>query len=189
MKSILLHSCCSPCACYPIQELINQGFQITLFYYNPNIQPEDEYRARLNELKKYFKKLPEVRLIEGEYEDKKWFELVKGLENEPERGKRCDVCYAIRLRKTADLARAKNFDYFGSTLSISPYKKADKISQLGNALAKEFGVKFFGQDWKKMGGFKRACQISKQENFYRQDYCGCTFSKHKTQLTRNKENS
>lgn len=174
---ILLHSCCSPCACYPIQELINQGFKVTLFYYNPNIHPQNEYFARLNELKKYIGKYRKVGLIEGEYEDKKWFALVRGLENEPERGKRCDVCYETRLRKTGELAKQKGFDCFGSTLSISPHKKANKISQLGRLLAKEFDINFFDKDWKKMNGFKRACEISKEEGFYRQNYCGCVFSK------------
>lgn len=174
---ILLHTCCSPCACYPIQELINQGFQVTLFYYNPNIHPQEEYESRLNELKKYLKKFPDIKLIRGEYEVKKWFKLTKGLEYEPERGKRCDVCYEMRLRKTAELAKEKDFDYFGSTLSISPHKKADKISSIGNKLAKEFKLKFFDKDWKKMDGFKQACDISKQEDFYRQDYCGCIYSK------------
>jgi predicted adenine nucleotide alpha hydrolase (AANH) superfamily ATPase len=177
MKNILLHTCCAPCACYPIKELRNQGFKITLFYYNPNIHPVSEYRARLNELKKYLDKMPEVQLIQGEYENKIWFELVRGLENEPEGGKRCGICYAMRLKKTADLAKTKNFDYFASTLSISPHKKTNRINELANKLAQELGIKFFERDWKKMDGFKRACEISKKENFYRQNYCGCIYSK------------
>ena len=173
---ILIHTCCSPCACHPIQELMKEGYQVTLFYYNPNIHPKDEYLARLNELKKYLGKLKGVEIIEGEYEDKKWFELTRGLEHEPEKGKRCDVCYEMRLRKTAELAKEKGFDCFASTLLISPHKKADKINQLGNELSDELGIKFFNKDWKKMDGFKRACEISKKENFYRQDYCGCVYS-------------
>ena len=177
MSSILLHTCCSPCACHPIKKLADQGYQVTLFYYNPNIHPTDEYQLRLNELKKYLNKLKNIKIIEGKYEPKKWFELIKGLEDEPEKGKRCDICYQMRLAETAKIARGKRFDYFGSTLSISPHKKAVKISELGNIIAKEYGVKFFDKDWKKMEGFKQACLIAKQENFYRQDYCGCVYSK------------
>lgn len=177
MESILLHTCCSPCACYPIKELLDQNYQVTLFYYNPNIHPTDEYQIRLNELKKYLSKFKSVEIIEGKYNPKEWFKLSKGLENEPEKGKRCDVCYEMRLTKTAQLAKEKNFTYFGSTLSISPHKKADKISELGNLLAKKYKVKFFDKDWKKNDGFKYACAIAKKENFYRQDYCGCVYSR------------
>jgi len=177
MSSILLHTCCSPCACYPIEELINQGYKVTLFYYNPNIQPASEYQTRLDELKKYLETNKKINMIEGLYEPKKWFVLIKGLENEPERGKRCDVCYQMRLTKTAEMAKEKKFNYFGSTLSISPHKKAAKISELGKLLAKKYGVGFFDKDWKKNEGFKQACRISKEENFYRQNYCGCIYSK------------
>ncbi len=177
MEKILLHSCCAPCACYPLKELLDQGYQITLFYYNPNIHPPKEYQARLVELKKYLNKLGKINLIEGEYEVEKWFKLIKGLEQEPERGKRCDICYQLRLEMTARLAKAKGFDYFGSTLSISPHKKAAVISQLGQQLARKYKINFFDRDWKKKDGFKISCQISRQENFYRQNYCGCIFSK------------
>ncbi len=177
MESILLHTCCAPCVCYPIDVLINQGYQVTLFYYNPNIHPRKEYELRLKELKGYIKKYKNVKIIEGIYEPKKWFKLIKGLENEPERGKRCDICYQMRLEQTAKLAKEKNFDYFASALSISPHKKADKLSELGQLLAQKYQIKFFDKDWKKNDGFKISCQISRQENFYRQDYCGCIYSK------------
>ncbi len=177
MEKILLHSCCAPCACYPLRELLSQGYQVTLFYYNPNIHPFEEYRARLAELKNYLAKLGNLELIEGDYEVEKWFKLIKGLEHEPERGKRCDICYRMRLERTAQLAKQKKFDYFGSTLSISPHKKADVISRLGEELAAKYQIKFFDRDWKKKDGFKISCQISREENFYRQDYCGCIFSK------------
>jgi epoxyqueuosine reductase len=174
---ILLHSCCSPCAAHPIKELISEGYQVTLFYYNPNIHPKSEYTARLGELSAYLGKIPGVGIIEGEYEDKKWFEQMKGLEREPERGKRCDKCYEMRLGKTAEMARSNGYDSFGSTLSISPHKKAIKISEIGNKLASEFGVEFFDRDWKKLDGFKKSCDIARNEDFYRQDYCGCSYSK------------
>ena len=176
-KTILLHSCCAPCSTYPIEQLIQIGFKINLFYYNPNIHPEKEYRARLKEMKFYLAKYPTIKLIEAEYEIKKWFKLIKGLEKEPERGKRCDICYQMRLEKTAQVAKKNNFDFFASTLSISPHKKAAVISQLGKQLADKYKIKFFDRDWKKQNGFKISCEISKRENFYRQDYCGCVFSR------------
>ncbi len=176
-KSILLHTCCSPCACYPIVELQKIGLYVTLFFYNPNIHPREEYQARLDELKKYIKSLDNVKLVEGPYEDKQWFELTSGLEKEPERGKRCDICYQMRLEKTARTAKKQGFTHFGSTLSISPHKKAGVISRIGNQLAKEIDIQFFDKDWKKADGFKHSCDISKKKGFYRQNYCGCIYSK------------
>lgn len=177
MSKILFHTCCSPCACWPIDELGRQGFVVTVFYYNPNIQPKDEYITRLTELKKYLSERPEVKIIEGEYEIEKWLEQIKGLENEPERGVRCDICYEMRLRATAKQAKKLGYEYFGSSLSISPHKKAEKISELGQKIAEEYGLKFLDRDWKKSGGFQAACQIAKEHDFYRQHYCGCVFSK------------
>ena len=174
---ILFHTCCSPCACEPIEELRNQGFEVTLFFDNPNIQPKEEYDARLLELKKYLQTIPRVEIIEGAYDVLDWLKAIKGLESEPERGKRCDVCYDLRLRRTAKKAKELGYEYFGSSLSISPHKKADKISELGQKIAKEYGLKFLDRDWKKMGGFQRACEIAKEHAFYRQNYCGCVFSK------------
>ncbi|HRY63511.1 MAG TPA: epoxyqueuosine reductase QueH [Patescibacteria group bacterium] len=179
MPKILFHTCCSPCACQPIEELVKQGFEVTIFYYNPNVQPREEYDARLAELKKYLQEWPMVEIIEGEYEVEKWLEQIKGLESEPERGRRCDVCYEMRLRKTAEQAKKLGYEYFGSSLSISPHKKAEKISELGQKIAAEMGVKFLDRDWKKMGGWQQACALAKEHNFYRQNYCGCVFSKSK----------
>lgn len=180
---ILFHTCCSPCACQPIRELLEAGFEVTVFYDNPNIQPKEEYDARLRELKKYLQELPGVKIIEGEYDVLEWLEKIKGLENEPERGRRCDVCYEFRLRRTAKRAGELGYEYFGSSLSISPHKKADKISELGQKIAKEYGLKFMDRDWKKMGGFQAACRLAKEHNFYRQNYCGCVFSKKTRQVT------
>ncbi|HOZ36297.1 MAG TPA: epoxyqueuosine reductase QueH [bacterium] len=180
MPKILFHTCCSPCACYPIEELERLGFAVTVFYYNPNVQPREEYDARLAELKKYLATTHQgVKIVQGEYEVEKWFDQIKGLENEPERGRRCDVCYELRLRKTAQKAKELGCEYFGSSLSVSPHKKADKISELGNKIAAKYGLKFLDRDWKKTGGFQAACQIAKKHNFYRQNYCGCVFSKSK----------
>jgi len=152
------------------------GFQATLFFYNPNIHPKKEYNTRLSELKEYLKELNNVQLIEGPYGDKQWFELTRGLEKEPERGKRCHICYTMRLEKTAQIAKDKGFTHYGSTLSISPHKDAQVISNIGNKLAKKYKLQFFDQDWKKNDGFKHSCDISKQKGFYRQNYCGCIYS-------------
>jgi len=176
MKKILLQVCCAPCACFPMQVLFDEGFKITLFFYNPNIHPEKEYEKRLTELKKYVAKFPAVNLVAGKYEKEKWLAQTKSLAQELEGGKRCDVCYRIRLKKTAQTAKQKNFNYYGSTLSISPHKKAAKISELGNKLAKEIGIAFLDRNWRKKEGFKKACLIAKVEKFYRQNYCGCIYS-------------
>ena len=181
MKKILFHTCCSPCACYPVEELKKEGFDVTLFFYNPNIHPHGEYQARLKELKKYLGDFPEVELIEGDYQVEKWFELTRGLEKEPERGRRCDICYQLRLEQTARFAKNNGYQYFGSSLSISPHKKAEKISSIGAQLAEEFKINFYDRDWKKQDGFKRSCAISRQHGFYRQDYCGCIYSKRDSQ--------
>jgi len=168
-----------------VAELQKLGFEVTIFYYNPNIWPVEEYQARLMELKKYLAALPAVKIIEGDYENTKWLEAVRGLEKELERGKRCDICYKLRLERTARLAAELKYEYFGSSLSISPHKKAEKISQQGQTLAKKYGLEFLDRDWKKLGGFQAACQIAKERNFYRQNYCGCAFSV-RTQKTNNK---
>jgi len=141
------------------------------------LHPKKEYELRLAELKEYIKKYKKIKIIEGIYKPKEWFKLIKGLENEPERGKRCDICYQMRLATTAKFAKENNFDFFASSLSISPHKKANKLSELGQLLAQKYQIKFFDRDWKKKDGFKISCQISRQENFYRQNYCGCIYSK------------
>ncbi|MDD5341847.1 MAG: epoxyqueuosine reductase QueH [Patescibacteria group bacterium] len=177
---LFLHACCAPCACYPV-ELLRGEYDITLFFYNPNIYPEEEFNKRLEEIKLFCRRTwpssPTNHLIVGEYDSRHWFELVKGLENEPERGRRCDICYEMRLRKTAQQAKAESYDYFGTDLSISPHKKADKINELGRQLEKEFSIKYFEADFKKKDGFKKSLEISHQHNFYRQNYCGCVFSR------------
>jgi epoxyqueuosine reductase len=174
MKKILLHSCCAPCSAHVIQELVKE-YKVTLFYFNPNIFPEEEYQKRLAEAKKYLKKI-KVDLIEGEYNHDLWLEKVKGYENEPERGKRCYICYKVRLEKTALEAKENGFDVFCSTLSISPHKDAEMINKIGLGLSEEYKIEYLASDWKKQEGFKKACDISREEGFYRQEYCGCEFS-------------
>lgn len=182
MPKLLLHVCCAPCACYPVERLKDK-FDITLFFYNPNIYPEKEYKQRLEEIKR-FSQSEKISLIEGSYDDKHWFKLTNGLEKEPERGRRCDICYEMRMGKTAEYAKANGYDFFGTDLSISPHKKADVINQIGEKLEKEFGVKYFEADFKKKDGFKKSLELSHRHNFYRQNYCGCVYSKREG----NKEN-
>jgi len=174
MPSILLHSCCVPCSAHVINELIKK-YDVTLFYFNPNIFPEGEYQKRFNEAKRYCQKI-KVDFIEGKYNHQAWLEKIKGYENEPERGRRCEICYRVRLEKTALEAKKLGFDIFCSTLSISPHKDAQMINKIGLELSKEYGIEYLESDWKKQDGFKKSCDISREEGFYRQSYCGCEFS-------------
>jgi len=175
MRKILLHACCAPCAGQVLEELTQRGFKITVFFYNPNIYPEKEYYIRRDEIKAYCLK-KQFEFIEGDYGHSKWLEQVKHLAQEPEGGKRCELCYECRLRKTAEYASQQGFQIFASTLSISPHKKAGKINAFGCQLAQKYDLEFYVEDWKKKDGFKKSCQISHRENFYRQTYCGCEFS-------------
>ncbi|PJI10270.1 MULTISPECIES: epoxyqueuosine reductase QueH [Clostridium] len=178
VPSLLLHSCCAPCSSYVIEYLSNY-FKITVFYYNPNIYPEVEYRKRVEEEKRFiseFKTKYEVNFIEGKYDDKRFYEEVKGLENEKEGGRRCFKCYKLRLLETAKLAKDKNFDYFTTTLSISPYKNAQKLNEIGEIIENQYDVKYLYSDFKKKNGYKRSIELSGEYNLYRQNYCGCIFS-------------
>lgn len=178
VPSLLLHSCCAPCSSYVIEYLSNY-FKITVFYYNPNIYPEVEYRKRVEEEKRFiseFKTKYEVNFIEGKYDDKRFYEEVKGLENEKEGGRRCFKCYKLRLLQTAKLAKDKNFDYFTTTLSISPYKNAQKLNEIGESIENQYDIKYLYSDFKKKNGYKRSIELSREYNLYRQNYCGCIFS-------------
>ena len=174
---LLLHTCCAPCVTVPIERL-ESGWEITSFFYNPNIHPEQEYQQRRDELKGYARQSG-VEVVESQYDVDRWFELVKGLENEPERGKRCEVCFRMRLEQTARFAQENGFDCFTTTLTISPHKNAKQINKIGAELADLYGVKFLAADFKKKDGYKRSVELSKQYNFYRQNYCGCVFSRRK----------
>ncbi len=175
MKKLLLHTCCAPCITVPLERLQSE-FDITGFFYNPNIHPEKEYEKRLTEIKNWIQQAG-IPLIVFDYESSRWFELVKGLENELEGGKRCEVCFRMRLEKTAALANKKGFDCFTTTLSISPHKNAQLINQTGKMIAKQFDVEFFEANFKKKDGFKQSVELSKNYDFYRQDYCGCVYSR------------
>ena len=179
VPTLLLHSCCAPCSSYCL-EYLSKYFRITLFYYNPNISPKEEYEKRVAEQKRLIEELNTIHpitFIEGKYEPEAYFELVKGLEAEPEQGKRCTVCFRMRLLEAAKAAKETGTDYFTTTLSISPLKNAELLNSLGEEIGKAEGVAYLPSDFKKKNGYKRSVELSKEYGLYRQDFCGCIFSK------------
>lgn len=175
MKKILLHACCAPCASYPIQKLLQEDIAPVVFFYNPNIFPQKEYEIRRNELEKYCAKL-NIEYFEGKYETEKYYKAIKGLELEKEKGKRCDKCFYLRLKETANKAHALNIDSFTTTLTISPHKDSNQIFKIAKLVEDETGVEFVPYNFKKQDGFKISRQIVKENNMYIQQYCGCEFS-------------
>ena len=171
---VLLHVCCGTCALYPYFKL-KKDFDITFFYYNPNIYPKKEYTRRLNDIKMISKK-NSIPLSVGKYEIKKWLNLTKDLIDEPEGGRRCDLCFRIRLNKTAETAKKMGFDLFGTSLTISPHKNHNTINSIGSELADSWGIDFYQSNFKKKDGFKKTMKLSKKIKLYRQDYCGCIYS-------------
>ena len=193
VPTLFLHSCCAPCSSY-VLEYLRQYFKITVFYYNPNISKEAEYQKRVDEQKRLIgtyneqafkqgreqeRKWYPIKIIEGDYEPEAFYEISKGLEQCPEGGERCFACYELRLRKTAELAAEGKFDYFTTTLTISPLKNANKLNEIGERLEKEYGIKWLTSDFKKRDGYKRSIELSKEYGLYRQDYCGCVYSQRK----------
>ncbi len=178
-QTLLLHSCCAPCSSYVLSYL-NKYFKITVLYYNPNITDENEYEKRKAEQIRLISELPAenpIEIIDCDYEPNKFFEIAKGLENCPEGGERCFKCYELRLEKAAEISKKHNFDWFCTTLSVSPLKNAQKINEIGNKLSKKYGVNFLPSDFKKKEGFKQSIELSKKYDLYRQNYCGCVYSK------------
>ena len=175
--SLLLHACCAPCSSY-VLEYLAKHFDITLYFHNPNIYPEEEFKVRLEELNRFTRDAGySVNVISPEYNADEFFDAVRGMENLPEGEDRCRVCYALRLRKTAEAAKDGGFDYFTTTLSISPYKNAEWLNEIGAELEAEYGVSYLFSDFKKKNGYKRSIELSSEYGLYRQDYCGCIFSK------------
>lgn len=177
--TLLLHSCCAPCSSY-VLEYLSRYFFITVFYFNPNITEKDEYEKRVKEQQRLISEMPlnnPVKFIEGEYEPKRFFEFAKGLENVPEGGERCFKCYRLRLSEAADTAKAGGFDFFTTTLSISPLKNAQKLNEIGGEESQRVGVPYLFSDFKKKEGYKRSIQLSAIYGLYRQNYCGCPYSK------------
>ncbi len=184
VPKLLLHSCCAPCSSYVLEYLSNY-FSITIFYYNPNISPKEEFEKRVKEQQRLIASMPfknPVDCIVGKYEPERFFEISKGLENVPEGGERCFQCYELRLREAAILAKQKGFDYFTTTLSISPLKKAEKLNEIGRKLEQEYQVSYLYSDFKKKDGYKRSIQLSQEYQLYRQNFCGCVYSKKEAML-------
>lgn len=176
---LLLHSCCAPCSSY-VLEVLSNYFRITIFYYNPNIYPEEEYEKRKLEEKKFISEFPTkypVEFIDCDYDDDSFYQAIKGLEHAKEGGERCFKCYYLRMKKTAEMAKTSGFDYFTTTLSISPYKNSNKLNEIGKRLEEEIKISYLCADFKKKDGYKRSIELSNIYNLYRQDYCGCVYSK------------
>lgn len=178
--TLLIHSCCAPCSSY-VLEYLSRHFDITILFYNPNISPKSEFDYRESELKRLVGEMPlecNIDVIVPDYDDNEFYDAVKGFENIPEGGERCFRCYELRLKKAFEYAKENRFDYFTTTLSISPYKNAEKLNEIGERLAGECEyVKWLPSDFKKKNGYKRSIELSKEYNLYRQNYCGCVFSK------------
>ena len=176
---VLLHSCCAPCSSYVI-EYLSDYFYLTILYYNPNISPLDEYIKRKNEQVRLISEMKtkyKVDIIDCDYDNEIYENLVKGLENEPERGKRCEVCFGLRLEKTAMIAKKMEYDFFGTTLTVSPYKNSLMINEIGSSIGNKLNIKYLVSDFKKRNGYKRSIELSREHNLYRQNYCGCKYSK------------
>ncbi len=176
-EKLLLHSCCGPCSSY-VLEYLCKYFDITVLYYNPNIYPEDEYQKRLHEQIKLINELNnnKIKEIDLPYNHKEFTDYIKGHENDKEGGIRCHLCYKFRLEKTAEYAKENNFDYFSTTLTVSPYKDSQILNEIGSFLEKKYNIKYLYSDFKKKNGYKRSIELSKKYDLYRQNYCGCEFS-------------
>lgn len=178
-NKLLLHVCCAPCSSH-VLEMLAETYDITVFFYNPNITEREEYQKRIAELRRFVQEAPFAKnadIVEGDYEPERFFEMAKGLESEPERGARCYKCYALRMKEAALYAKAHGFDLFTTTLSISPHKNAAWLNEIGEALSRELGVDYLYSDFKKKNGYARSIELSREYNLYRQDYCGCVYSK------------
>ena len=177
--TLLLHACCAPCSSY-VLEYLTQYFDITLFFYNPNISPREEYDFRANELCRLVEEMglaERVSILHGTYEPERFAEMAKGLEELPEGGSRCRACYEMRLAESARVAAERGFDFYTTTLSISPHKNAEWLNEIGDEMARRFGTRYLTSDFKKRNGYKRSCALSEEYRLYRQDYCGCIYSK------------
>lgn len=178
-EKILLHSCCAVCSAHPLQKLEKMDFSTVVYFFNPNIHPQAEYERRLDELEGYCKKKG-VEYIVEDYETAPWYEHIKGLENEPERGARCDKCFEFRLEKTAQKALELGINNFTTTLTVSPHKNSLRIIEIGNKIAQKYGINFIKENFKKENGFLKTMELAKENGFYRQQYCGCILHEHST---------
>jgi len=188
IPTLLLHSCCAPCSSY-VLEYLSKYFKISILFYNPNIYPLEEYSRRVAEQKGLISALKvknEINFLEGRYDTENFYNIAKGLEDKKEGGERCFKCYELRLKEAAIIAKEHSYDYFTTTLSISPHKNAQKLNEIGENLSQEYNVKYLYSDFKKKEGYKRSIELSNEYNLYRQDYCGCVFSKNERMNSINK---
>lgn len=178
VPSLFLHSCCAPCSSY-VLEYLSKFFRITVFYYNPNIFPPKEYEERLLEIERLVREMPAVhpvKFVAGDYRPEEFFQAVKGHEEDREGGERCGLCFRMRLFEAARLAKEGGYDWFTTSLTISPLKNAKRLNQIGEEAAKEYGVRFLNSDFKKKNGYRRSVELSQEYHLYRQNYCGCVYS-------------
>ncbi len=183
---LLLHSCCAPCSSHVI-DLLSPYFDITILYYNPNIEPYEEYEKRKKEEMRFIKEYPNINqldILDCDYDNILFHEMSKGLEMVPEGGERCFKCYELRMRKTAKLAKDKKYDYFATTLTVSPLKNSQKLNEIGLMLEREVNIPYLYSDFKKENGYKHSIELAKEYNLYRQDYCGCIYSKRDRMLVK-----
>jgi predicted adenine nucleotide alpha hydrolase (AANH) superfamily ATPase len=174
-RKMLVHLCCAPDALY-VLSLLKEEYEVCGYFYNPNIHPRQEYDLRLDETRKVARVL-DIRLYEGLYDDERWLRITQKFKEEPEKGRRCDVCYAMRLEKTAQKASELGFDIFTTVMSLSPWKKAESLNRMGRMFASRYGIRFLEADFKKKDGFRKSIELSKDHGLYRQNYCGCVYSK------------
>lgn len=172
---MVLHTCCAPCSAY-VLELLKEAFELTLYFYDPNIHPKEEYDLRRDEMRRYANDFS-IPFFEGPYDAEKWFDMTKGHKDSREGSERCFICYDMRMREAARYARDNGFEYFGTVLSISPHKNSNKINEIGALLSAEYGIKYLEADFKKRDGFKKSIDLSKEHGLYRQNYCGCVYSR------------
>lgn len=184
VPTILLHTCCAPCST-TVLNILAQCFHVTVFYYNPNIEPKEEYEKRKSEQKRLLTQFPAkypISFLDYDYEPEVFHQKIKGLEEEPERGERCFECYTLRLEKTAQKAKELNMDYFGTSLTVSPYKNAQWLNEIGEQLAKKYQISFLYSDFKKDQGYLKSIEFSNEYHLYRQDFCGCVYSKREREV-------
>jgi predicted adenine nucleotide alpha hydrolase (AANH) superfamily ATPase len=176
-QKMLVHLCCAPDALY-VLSLLKEEYEVCGYFYNPNIHPRQEYDLRLDETRKVARVL-DIRLYEGLYDDERWLRITQKFKEEPEKGRRCDVCYAMRLEKTAQKASELGFDIFTTVMSLSPWKRAESLNRMGRMFSSRYGIRFLVADFKKKDGFRKSIELSKDHGLYRQNYCGCVYSKKK----------
>ena len=178
--TLLIQSCCAPCSSACLERL-KEHFKVTVLYYNPNIDERAEYEKRKAEQIRFLEETGWAEFLDCDHEAEAFLHMAQGLEQEPERGKRCYLCYELRLKRTAEIAKEKGFSYFATTLTLSPYKNAEWLNEIGERIGEVYGIRYLYTDFKKKGGYHRSIELSKQFDLYRQDFCGCKFSKPKTE--------